>query len=163
MSPTHTADGRTRRGAVLAVLAVLAAAGTMAGCGATPPSADELVRDTVRGYVTALAEGDYATACAALSPRARKLLARSLGPEVTCREALARCLPRNPTIGKRDQTQLLYPDLTVRIRGSRAAVGVSGTAPAREVRHLTLTRTHGRWRLTSFGEAVTKCTRRTGR
>jgi hypothetical protein len=139
---------------------VLALAVSIAGCGVTPPSAEELAGNTVQRYMNALASGYYSKACSVLDSRTRASLGGPAGSRVSCEKVLARCLPYNATIAKRDQSQLLYATVQVRIERSRAAANVSGTAVARKIREVTLTKKGGSWELTSYGTALKGCVTR---
>jgi hypothetical protein len=137
-------------------LAVLA----LAGCGVTPPSPAELAGNTVQKYMNALAAGYYTKACSVLNGRTRASLGGPPGSRITCEKVLARCLPYNATVAKRDQSQLLYANVQVRIEHSKARADVSGTAVARKIREVTLAHEGGSWQLTSYGTALKGCVTR---
>jgi hypothetical protein len=139
---------RARRTALVAALA-------LAGC-TTPPSAAELAGNAAQKYVNALAAGYYRSACTLLDGRTRA----SLGGADGCRKVLSRCLPYNAQVAKRDQSQLLYATVDVKVKHSRAQAALSGTAVARAVKSVTLARENGHWLLTSYGSAITGCVSR---
>jgi hypothetical protein len=139
---------KARRTALVAALA-------LAGC-TTPPSAAELAGYAAQKYVNALAAGYYRSACTLLDGRTRA----SLGGADGCRKVLSRCLPYNAQVAKRDQSQLLYATVDVKVKRSRARAALSGTAVARALESVTLAKENGHWRLTSYGSAITGCVRR---
>lgn len=122
--------------------------GCLAGCGAPPPSPGEIAE----GYITAVAEGNYANACALLDGHTRRALQAAMRSTAGCATLLARCLPTKATVLERDQTQLLYSNITSSVHGKRATVRTSGTAVARAIGEVTLVNDHGRWALTSYGK-----------
>lgn len=162
MSRAHRAGfSRRVRGARLAATVALALYAV--GCGVTPPSPAELAGNAVQKYVSALAAGYYSSACSMLDSRTRASLSGPAGSRATCTNVLARCLPYNATIAKRDQSQLLYATVQVRIARSRAEAAVSGTAVARAIREVTLAKERGGWLLTSYGRALRGCVTRARR
>jgi hypothetical protein len=132
----------------------------VAGCGVTPPSPAELATNAVQRYMNALASGYYAKACTALDSHARAELSGPAGSRATCKTVLARCLPYNANLLKRDQSQLLYATVEVQIAHNRAKAAVSGTAVARSLKEVTLGKTRGGWVLTSYGAALRGCVTR---
>lgn len=150
------------------VVAALAVAICLGGCGEsqTPPAV--LAAQT---YLNDLAEGNYPGACAlldgrartALNGRARAALPRRAGRRVSCPRAFTRCLPDNAQVPKRDQSQLLFANVQVSIHGESAAAAVGGTPVARAVRHVTLAKQGRHWKLTSYGQGLTRCRPRTRR
>jgi hypothetical protein len=143
-----------RAGRGLLSAAVLSAAVAGAGCGESQPPP---VYAAINGYLNSLAAGNYASACGLLDSPARASLERSARSGGSCARALARCLPTRVQTLKQDQTQLLYANLDVSVHGSRASAAVGGTPVARAVRRVSLTRQGGRWKLTSYGERLTRC------
>jgi hypothetical protein len=129
--------------------ALLAAAVALAGCGSTAPTPYSVVQS----YLTAIGEGDYATACGLLDHSARASL------RAPCTAAFTRCLPNEATVSARDQTQQLYADITVSTAGKQAVANVSGTAVARTVKRVTLADERGNWLLSSPGRALERCRR----
>ncbi len=130
-----------------------------AGCGqgGTPPN------QAVDNYVSALAEGDYASACAMLPTAAQRSLARIVGPHETCIAAFRRCVPKQPANSSQDQTQLLYANVQTNVTGSTAVANVSGTPVARAVKQVNLIERRGTWSLTSYGVGLKTCPASHGR
>jgi hypothetical protein len=141
-------------------VAALAVAALMAGCGVTPPSTTEIAANTVQRYVNALAAGYYTKACTVLDTHARESLSGPTGSRASCKTVLARCLPYNATVAKRDQSQLLYATVQVRIDHAKAKADVSGTTVARAIKQVTLAKERGSWTLTSYGAALRGCVAR---
>lgn len=112
----------------------------------------------VEGYESALATGGYASACHFLAPKTRASLARSAGTS-NCAAAIARCLPNDAIIPKKDQSQLLYANVVATEHGSTAEVGISGNPVANAIRKVSLARKPGGWILTSYGQGLTACRR----
>jgi hypothetical protein len=108
-------------------------------------------------YVYALAEGDYTSACALLDPRTRESLVRAMGSRVKCPRLFARCLRNRAARPTRDQSQLLYATVQVRMEGAKADSRLSGTPVARATREMTLANERGAWKLTSYGAAIRRC------
>lgn len=127
---------------------VLGLAAGAAGCGTPPPSPAAIAQT----YVNAIASGDYASACAILSAGAQRGLRVAMKSSAGCQALLARCLPTQETVLKRDQVQLFYSSVEERIAGSRATVATSGTPVADRVKQLSLVRRRGTWELSSYGE-----------
>jgi hypothetical protein len=135
---------------VLALSLVIAAA----GCGESQPPP---VYAAVNGYLKALASGNYSTACGWLDGHAQATLVRLSHSRVPCARAFERCLPDRVQALAHDQTQLYYANLVVSTHGSRASATVSGTTVARVVKRVHLARQHGRWKLTTYGDGLTRC------
>ncbi len=134
----------------------IALAVLVVGCGNYPPSPTEIVND----YLNALAEGNYASACAMLNPQARAALQTATGPRVPCNEVFARCLPNRSTILKQDQSQLFYANIDTSIQGSSADAKVSGTAVANALHEVTLEKGRSGWQLSSYGSGLKRCSSR---
>ncbi len=132
----------------------------LAGCGVYPPSPAELVTNSVQRYMNALAAGYYTKACGSLDSRARAELSGPAGSRATCKAVLARCLPYNANLLKRDQSQLLYATVEVQIAHQNARASVSGTEVARALKEVTLAKERGNWVLTSYGAALRGCVTR---
>jgi hypothetical protein len=137
--------------------AVLALAACAAGCGSYPPSPSQIAQD----YVSAIAEGNYAGACAILGRPARESLSAFTRSSASCPTLLRRCLPTQAAVLRRDQVQLFYANVSVTTAGSTASVRTSGTAAANRIRELTLAKNGARWELTSYGRV--RCPRSRGR
>jgi hypothetical protein len=135
-----------RRTLVRVLVAGLAMAA--AGCGTPPPGPAAIGQN----YVNAIAAGNYAGACAILSPGAQRGLRAAMKSSAGCPALLARCLPTQETNLKRDQVQLFYSSVEQRVAGSHATVSTSGTSVADRVKQLSLVRRRGIWELTSYGE-----------
>lgn len=148
--------GSRRRSAPIGCLLALVVLACAPGCGSSPPSPGEIAED----YVTAIADGNYSNACALLDRRARERLRGSMRSSAGCAPLLRRCLPTRATVLRRDQLQLFYANVDVRIAGPRATVRTSGTAVANRIGEVTLAKRRGRWALTSYGRA--KCARAGG-
>lgn len=150
--PARPVASRRWRGAALCVIVGVAAG--VAGCGeqSLPPATL-----AAQSYLSALAEGNYGSACALIDPRTRRRVARSLGRRVGCPGVFHRCLPDEAQIPQHDQSQLLFADVQVAIHGRRAVAAVSGTAVARALRQVTLAKEGRRWRLTSYGQGLRTC------
>ncbi len=135
---------------------MLALAACVVGCGESSQPPAYVASD---GYLKALAEGNYSSACAQLDPRARARVDRSPGHRVSCARAFTLCLPNRVRVLKKDQTQLLYATVDINIDGSTASAQVSGTPVANAVKHFTLADQRGHWKLTSYGQELTGCRR----
>lgn len=133
--------------------ALLVVFGCLAACGSSGSSPD----DVVQSYVTALGQGNYATACSMIGRQGRRQLAKTTHARVSCTKIFARCLPDEATKPKTDQSQLLYASLDTNIVGDQAHVAVSRTPVARALKKLTLVERKGQWHLTSYGEALSDC------
>lgn len=110
--------------------------------------------------MNALAAGYYTKACGSLDSRARAELSGPAGSRATCKAVLARCLPYNANLLKRDQSQLLYATVEVQIAHQNARASVSGTEVARALKEVTLAKERGNWVLTSYGAALRGCVTR---
>jgi len=130
------------------------------GCGEsqTPP-----VYAAVDGYLTSLAQGNYASACAHLNGTGRHSLARATGSHVSCVKILDRCLPNRVRTDKKDQTQFNYATVDIITHGSTGSATVAGTAVARVVKRVTLAKEGKGWKLTSYGEGLKGCRARASR
>jgi hypothetical protein len=137
-----------RRAAGLIALALCVAA---CGESATPPV------DVVQNYLNDLGAGNYAAACGLLDKRARDAPLKSAKPRVTCAKVFVRCLPDNVIRLAHDQTQLLYASIQLNVTGTTASASVGGTVVARAIRNVTLAEQQGIWKLTSYGQAVSRC------
>jgi hypothetical protein len=80
-----------------------------------------------------------------------------MGSRTTCSRLFVRCLPSQATNISRDQAQLLYATILVTTHHRRADVTVTGTAVARAIKRVTLTKERGTWKLTSYGDALQRC------
>lgn len=134
---------------------LLAAVAAVAGCesNSAPPGP----YDAVSNYLTQIAEGNYSNACGLVDTGARNALMKRMGSRTSCAKLFVRCLPNNATNIKRDQSQLLFANILVSTHRRKAEVTVSGTAVARAVRRVSLTKNRGTWTLTSYGHALETC------
>jgi hypothetical protein len=123
------------------------------GCGESPTPPD----DVVQNYLNDLGAGNFSGACALLDKRTRETPLKSVRPRVTCPTVFVRCLPDNVIKLTRDQTQLLYASIQINVTGDKASADVSGTSVARAIRQVTLANEQGKWKLTSYGQAVHQC------
>ncbi len=135
-------------------IAVLGLTAALAGCGAANVVSPV---DVAQNYVSAVGEGNFAGACALFEPHALASLLASTGSHPTCPALLARCLPSRVTVTSADKLQLLYVNVDLRTSGSRAVAGLSGLPVASAIKQVTLVRRRSQWRLTSPGQAVTRC------
>jgi hypothetical protein len=138
----------------LLILVLTAAA--LAGCGQTPPGPV----DVVQGYISSIAEGNFAGACSQLDAHARSALRRASASARPCASLLARCFPNQATRLNSDQTQLLYATVDITTHGSRARAVTGNTQVAKAVKVVSLTQRHDKWKLDSYGKE--RC-RRAGR
>ena len=107
---THLPSTQLRLGG-LGVLLLLA--GALSACGVGPATAKDKIAKTTGTYLRAMADGDAATACAQLSPRA--------GGD-RCRQAVNRELSRlSPAMLKRSADASL--DISVHGRTATASLG----------------------------------------
>jgi hypothetical protein len=134
-------------------MCVLAMVVAMAGCGESPTPPNEAVQN----YLDALGSGNYVNACSLLDARATQTLLRSKTPHTTCANLFRTCLPHKTLILNTDQTQLYYANIQVSVTGSDATAAVSGTAVARELKHVSLKNEKTVWKVTGFGEAIDRC------
>jgi hypothetical protein len=134
-------------------MCVLVLGAGIAGCGEspTPPS------EAVQNYLSALGAGNYTNACSLLDSQARQSLVTAMRVRTNCPGVFRRCLPNRPTRLKQDQTQLLYANIDVNVSGSDATATVSGTAVARELKHVALRNERTGWKVTGFGQAIERC------
>ena len=116
--------------------------------------------DVTQNYIDAIAEGNYPGACSLLEPHTRAAMVASARTHESCEALLNRCLPNNIEVSAADQSQLLYVTIDLQTSGRTAQGTLSGLPVARAVRRVTLVRQHGRWRLTTAGQAVTRCVHR---
>jgi hypothetical protein len=143
------------RGSVAVVLAFVLLG--LAACGnanVVTPS------DVTQDYVDAVAEGNYPGACRLLSPHIRAAMVASARTRESCTALLGRCLPSKIRVSAADQSQLLYVTIDLQTSGRNAQGTLSGLPVARAIKRVTLVRQRGRWRLTTPGQAVTRCVRR---
>lgn len=110
----------------------------------------------VEGYEQALATGGYSAACHFLAPQTRQQLTHDGGAS-NCAAAVARCLPNNAIVPKKDQSQLLFATVVTSGHGSGTEVGISGNPVANAIRKVSLRPKPGGWILTSYGEGFTGC------
>ncbi len=110
----------------------------------------------VEGYEQALATGGYSAACQFLTAQVREQLAHDGGVS-NCAAAIARCLPNNAIIPKKDQSQLLFATVVTSGHGSGTKVSISGNPVANAIRRVSLRPKPGGWTLTSYGEGFTGC------
>ena len=124
----------------------------IAGCGTYIASPGQVVQ----GYEQALATGGYASACNFLTPKTRAVLAKAAKTS-NCAAAIARCLPDNAIIPKKDQSQLLYANVVATQHGRTAEVTINGNPVANAIRKVSLVTKPGGWILTSYGQGLTAC------
>jgi hypothetical protein len=116
-------------GLVLAVAFAVAAA----GCGVGPATNQEKISKTASTYLSALAEGDTATACAQLTARARG---------EACDQAMKERLPRlDPEVLK----AAAHDSMDIDVDGNRASAGLSEPPGA----GFLLVKTNDEWRIDS--------------
>jgi hypothetical protein len=125
-------------------LALIAALGLSAcGGGSGPPApatpADQ-VRAAVDAYLGALSARDWARACRAMTPRARRDLADEAG--TTCAKALAAGASSAEDL---QSARRAVPGAIVRVRGAAATIGPFGASQ----QPLRLQRVAGRWLVAS--------------
>lgn len=127
----------------------------IAGCGESPTPPNAVVQD----YLNALGGGNFTTACSMLDAGARDATLRSQHVHVSCPNLFRRCLPNRVLNLKRDQTQLLYASLSVKLSSSGmvANIATSGTPVAAELKQVTLRHERRGWKLTSFGRVIAQC------
>ena len=134
--------------------ALLALAACVGACGAANAP---WPGDAVESYESALAEGNYASACGLFDSGARGSLESAMGRHASCTNVLSRCVPYRPAIAKQDQSQLLYANVLVHTHGRKAEVSIRGTAVSKEIHEVSLRKEQGQWKLTSYGRKVTAC------
>jgi hypothetical protein len=130
------------------LVTVLLAAATLSACGQGGPTAV----DAVQNYVSALAEGNFGSACAGLDQHAQASLMSFMRSRQSCAALLPRCFPDQSTILKQDQTQLLYGTVQINTHGSRGYALTGGTLVAKEVKEVDLISVKGLWELNSYGK-----------
>lgn len=145
---------RKGRRAVATCGATICLAAGLAACGEQSPPAATLA---VQSYLTALAEGNYGSACALIDGRTRRRVARSLGRRVSCPGVFHRCLPDKAQVPRHDQSQLLFADVQVSIHGRSATGIVGGTVVAAAIRRVSLAEEGRHWWLTSYGQGLHGC------
>jgi hypothetical protein len=115
------------------ILLVLVLAAAAAGCGVGPATNEEEVSKTASTYLSALADGDAAKACAQLTARARG---------EACDQAMKERLPRlDPEVLKAAADDSMDID----VDGNRASAGLSEPPGAR----FLLVKTNDVWRIDS--------------
>jgi hypothetical protein len=115
------------------LLVVVALAVAAAGCGVGPATNEEKISKTASTYLSALADGDTATACAQLTPRARG---------EACDQAMKERLPRlDPGVLK----EAADDSMDIDIDGNRASASLSEPPGAR----FLLVKTSDEWRIDS--------------
>jgi hypothetical protein len=115
------------------ILLVLVLAVAAAGCGVGAATNEEKISKTASTYLSALADGDTATACAQLTSRARAQ---------GCGQAMKERLPRlDPEVLKAAADDSMDID----VDGSRASAGLSEPPGAR----FLLVKTNDEWRIDS--------------
>ena len=116
-------------GLVLAVAFAVAAA----GCGVGPATNQEKISKTASTYLSALADGDTATACAQLTPRARG---------EACDQTMKERLPRlDPEL----LNDAAHDSMDIDVDGNRASAALSEPPGAR----FLLVKTNDEWRIDS--------------
>jgi hypothetical protein len=115
------------------ILLVLVLAVAAAGCGVGSATDEEKISKTASTYLRALADGDTATACAQLTPRARG---------EACDQAMKERLPRlDPGVLQNAADDSMEID----VDGNRASAGLSEPPGAR----FLLVKTNDVWRIDS--------------
>lgn len=115
------------------ILLVLVLAVAAAGCGVGRATNEEKISKTASMYLSALADGDTATACAQLTPSAR-----GEACDQATKERLARLDPEVLKNAAEDS-------MDIDVDGNRASAGVSEPPGAR----FLLVKTNGEWRIDS--------------
>ncbi|MGI8713893.1 MAG: hypothetical protein ACR2NR_12105 [Solirubrobacteraceae bacterium] len=136
-------------------IVLLAVAACLVGCGSSSDVVSPI--EVAQNYAYAMAEGNFPGACALLDGRTRASLISSTRWRAGCPRLFARCMPKQPKVSKRDQTQLLYATVDLRVHGDRADARLSGTSAASATREVTLVRRRARWLLTSPGQVIKTC------
>jgi hypothetical protein len=117
----------------LVALLLVALAVAAAGCGVGPATNEEKISKTASTYLSALADGDTASACAQLTPRAQG---------EACDQAMKERLPRlDPGVLK----ATAEASMDIDVDGNRASAGLSEPPGAR----LLLVKTNDEWRIDS--------------
>jgi hypothetical protein len=115
------------------ILLVFVLAMAAAGCGVGPATNEEKISKTASTYLSALANGDTATACAQLTTRARG---------DACEQAMKEHLPRlDPGMLK----EAADDSMEIHVDGNRASAGLAEPAGAR----FLLVKTGEDWRIDS--------------
>lgn len=117
----------------------------------------------VNGYLTSLAQGNYAIACGHLNGTGRRSLARATGAHASCVKTFNRCIPDRVRTDQKDQTQFNYATVDITTHGSTGSATVAGTAVARMVKRVTLAKEGRGWKLSSYGEGLKGCRVRASR
>ena len=124
-------------------LLLVALAATLAGCGGSGPSDEQLVARTVASFGRATAAKDYRTLCGRILAPALIAKVEQIG--LPCEQALAKAL------GDVQDPRLSVGKITV--TGDRATAEIrtsaTGQAPSRDT--LDLQRVRGAWRIASLG------------
>lgn len=115
------------------ILLVLVLAVAAAGCGVGGATNEEKISKTTSTYLSALADGDTATACAQLTPRAR-----GEACDQTMKERLTQL---DPEVLK----DAAHNSMDIDVDGNRASAGLSEPPGAR----LLLVKTGEDWRIDS--------------
>lgn len=131
----------------LLIIVVLAACAVSA-CGQGGPTAV----DAVQNYVSAVAEGNFGSACAELDHHAQAALASFMRSPKSCAALLARCFPSQATQIAKDQTQLLYATVQINLHGSKGDALTGGTTVAKAVKEVGVISRKGQWELDSYGK-----------
>src|SRR6266508_1491013 len=121
------------RGGVLAILALALLAAALTGCGVGNATDEEKINKTASTYLSALADGDTAKACAQLTSRARG---------ERCEPAMKERLPRLDTDALKDAAD---GSIDVDIDDDRATAGLSEPEGAR----FLLAKVGAEWRIDS--------------
>jgi hypothetical protein len=121
------------------ILGALLVSVCLAACGQGGPTAS----DAVGNYVYALAEGNYAGACALLSPATRDALERSHGGHASCEKLVQECLPNQVTKSSHDQSQLLFANVQLTHVPGGMQASVSGRAAASATKEVAVDQVRG--------------------
>jgi hypothetical protein len=121
------------RGGLLAGLVLVLLAPVLAGCGVGPATNEEKISKTATAYLTALADGDVAKACAQLTRRAK-----GGGCEAAMTERLSR-------LDSDSLTRAADGSMDIDVDGDTATAGLSEPEGARFV----LARIGDDWRIDS--------------
>lgn len=151
-------NARFSASTVMRFAALLAAMAALAGCGggSGPPGP----YNAVSNYLSQIAEGNYANACGLAVTGVRDALIKRMGSRTSCSKLFVQCLPSKATNIRRDQSQLLYATILVATHHHKADATVAGTAVARAIKRVTLAKERGTWKLTSYGDALRRCSRK---
>ena len=129
----HMQKSIIARGGLLAGLVLVLLAPVLAGCGVGPATNEEKISKTATAYLTALADGDVAKACAQLTRRAK-----GGGCEAAMTERLAR-------LDSDALDQAAEDSIAIEIHGDTATAALSEPEGARFV----LARIGDDWRIDS--------------